>query len=112
MPSYVTSVDPAQDCFPTIIDALLTPGYVVLDQVFDVDYLTRLLKQLMALNPSEFNRAGIGREDSFQKNTFVRNDKIHWLNGEENYLIRYNQWIEALRLNVNRHLFLGLYEYE
>lgn len=112
MQPFISPVDPAQDCFPTIIDALVNPGYVILDQIFDSDYLTRLLKQLMALNPSEFNRAGIGRENSFQKNVFVRNDRIHWLSGEENYLTRYNQWIDALRLYVNRHLFLGLYEYE
>ncbi|MCX7545582.1 2OG-Fe(II) oxygenase [Marinicella gelatinilytica] len=112
MQSLIIPTDPAQDYFPTIVESIVKQGYVVLNQVFDVDYLTRLLKQLKALDSREFNRAGIGREDTFQKNVFVRSDEIHWLSGEENFLTRYNQWVEALRLYVNRHLFLGLYEYE
>lgn len=108
----VSLADPAQDCFSFIVEALLDQGYVVLPQVFDTDYLTCLLKELIELNPSGFDQAGVGREDAFQKNMFVRNDQIHWLSGEENYLSRYNRWVEALRLYINKHLFLGLYDYE
>ena len=112
MNSVISSADPAQDCFESIVDALATKGYVILPQVFEADYLTSLLRQLTELNPTEFNQAGVGRDAAFQTNVEVRSDKIHWLSGDENYLNRYNQWIEALRLYINRHLYLGLYDYE
>ncbi|GAA4810140.1 SM-20 [Marinicella pacifica] len=95
-----------------IVSGLYSTGFVVLDHVFDDNYLTCLLKELIDLNPQEFKPAGIGREDAYQKNKFVRNDRIHWLDGDESFLSSYLTWAESLRLAVNRRLFLGLYEYE
>ncbi|MFV0543001.1 MAG: 2OG-Fe(II) oxygenase [Marinicella pacifica] len=95
-----------------IVSALYTVGYVVLERVFDEDYLCCLLKELLARKPAEFHTAGIGRDMDFQKNHFIRSDRIHWLQGHEGFLSDYQRWAECLRLAVNRRLFLGLFDYE
>jgi len=95
-----------------IVSSLYKQGYVVINHVFDQNYLICLLKELIELNPEEFHVAGVGRDNGYQKNQFIRNDRIHWLEGDETFLDSYRQWAEALRLAVNRRLFLGLYEYE
>lgn len=111
--ALVSALSPQTDSQLTlIVEALYSRGYVVIEQVFDNNYLTSLLKQLIDLNPHAFQPAGIGRDSDYQKNQFIRSDRIHWLDGDETFLGSYRQWAEALRLAVNRRLFLGLYEYE
>ena len=95
-----------------IVTGLYTAGHVVMEHVFSDDYLTCLLKELLERKPNAFSSAGIGRDTDFQKNQFIRNDRIHWLQGQERFLSDYQRWTESLRLAVNRRLFLGLYEYE
>ena len=111
--ALVSALSPhAESQLDVIVSGLYSSGYVVLDHVFDDNYLTCLLKELIDLKPEDFRPAGIGRDDEFQKNRFVRNDRIHWLEGDETFLSSYRTWGESLRLAVNRRLFLGLYEYE
>ncbi len=59
-----------------------------------------------------FYSAGIGREQDHQLNRFVRRDRIHWLDSSHTPALAYLQWIEQLRLCLNRELFLGLFDYE
>src|SRR5690554_4102093 len=109
----VSALSPhAESQLDAIVSGLYSTGFVVLDHVFDDNYLTCLLRELIELNPQEFKPAGIGRENAYQKNKFIRNDRIHWLDGDESFLSSYRTWAESLRLAVNRRLFLGLYEYE
>ena len=111
--ALVSALSPhAESQLDVIVSGLYSSGYVVLDHVFDDNYLTCLLKELIDLKPDDFRPAGIGRDDEFHKNRFVRNDRIHWLEGDETFLSSYRTWAESLRLAVNRRLFLGLYEYE
>lgn len=111
--ALVSALSPhAESQLDVIVSGLYSSGYVALDHVFDDNYLTCLLKELIDLKPEDFRPAGIGRDDEFQKNRFVRNDRIHWLEGDETFLSSYRTWAESLRLAVNRRLFLGLYEYE
>ena len=107
------STDPThEDIFTKICHAIAEDGYVILSNVLPDDLLNSLLVNLIELNPQDFTKAGIGREDDFQKNRFVRQDKIHWLESDMEFADAYFSWMEALRLRLNRHLFLGLFDYE
>jgi len=87
-------------------------GYVILKDVLSHNLLNDLLGHLKSLDDEKFNRAGVGRENDFQLNHFIRRDEIHWLEGSHPVTRDYFYWIEKLRNALNRHLFLGLFEYE
>jgi SM-20-related protein len=57
-------------------------------------------------------RAGIGREADFRVRTDIRGDRIRWLSRADPVQARFLQQMDALRLELNRHLFLGLFEFE
>ncbi len=59
-----------------------------------------------------FHAAKIGRGEDEQRNRFVRRDVIHWLRERDPELAPWRAWTEALRLQLNRRLFLGLFSFE
>ncbi|NVJ66532.1 MAG: 2OG-Fe(II) oxygenase [Gammaproteobacteria bacterium] len=101
-----------EDIFARICHAIANDGYIVLPQVLPDELLNQLFVNLIELNPHDFERAGIGREEDFQKNRFVRQDAIHWLEPQMEFAQGYFAWMEELRLRLNRQLFLGLFDYE
>lgn len=98
--------------FDEIADALRDTGYVVVNDAFSADLVTRWFVHLKALEARGFRRAGVGRASLHQFNRFVRGDEIHWLEWGEPALADWFAWVEALRLALNRRLFLGLFDYE
>lgn len=118
----VTTVDPRfpiqasayseTNLFQDIAQELAHQGYVVLDHPLSDDVSQRLLTRVTQLSWQEFKPAGIGRQDDYRLNAKVRRDRIHWLSGPDDDTAPYFEWIEALRLAVNRELFLGLFDYE
>lgn len=56
--------------------------------------------------------AGIGRADDHQIARTIRSDRTLWLGRRCAIEIAYLDWMEALRLHLNRSLFLGLFAYE
>lgn len=97
----------------TIAAALVEPGYLVLQQALPPQLLTQLLEHF---SQCEFRPAGIGRQADFQMQASVRSDHIHWLAvsaGEEQRAIRdFLGWMDAVRIGINRRLYLGLSDYE
>ncbi|KJY84919.1 SM-20 protein [Vibrio galatheae] len=92
-----------------LIDALFTQGYYVWDDFLSNQEVADLRNYL----PLDWNKARIGRNDELAQESSIRSDKIHWLTSDmgtpvENYLAK----MEQIRLAANRHLFLGLFEYE
>lgn len=100
------------DIFARICDAITDRGYVVLPNALPLDTLNQLFTGMIESNPHQFDPAGIGREHDFHTNEFVRTDHIHWLESHLSFAQEYFSWIEELRLRLNRHLFLGLFDYE
>ncbi|NVK22062.1 MAG: 2OG-Fe(II) oxygenase [Kangiellaceae bacterium] len=100
------------DIFARICTAIAEQGYIILPQALPDPLLNNLLVNLIELNPHQFERAGIGREDDFHKNTFVRQDAIYWLDPNMEFAQAYFAWMEQLRLRINQQLFLGLFDYE
>ncbi|WP_346837780.1 2OG-Fe(II) oxygenase [Microbulbifer sp. SAOS-129_SWC] len=100
------------DPFDPIAAALREHGYVVLPAPLPPSLLGALLRHFRSIDPGQFKRAGIGREDEHQLNRFVRGDEIFWLDRGNPAVQAYLSWMEELRLGLNRRLFLGLFDYE
>ena len=100
------------DLFHHIIEALCNEGYVILADVFDIRQLQGLFIDIKATDSQHFHTAGIGREQDYQLNSFVRRDRIRWLDRDHLPVRFYLDWIEQLRLRLNRELFLGLFDFE
>ncbi|MCG9637637.1 2OG-Fe(II) oxygenase [Vibrio parahaemolyticus] len=92
-----------------LIDALATDGYYIWDDFLSEEEVT----QLRHCIPDNWKKARIGRNDDVTRIESIRSDKIQWLKpvmGQPiaNYLSK----MEEIRQEVNRHFFLGLFEYE
>jgi SM-20-related protein len=98
--------------FDHIIDALAEQGYIILDNLIPDPVLQQLSQHFDSIDQADFKHAGVGRSDSFQTNQQIRSDRIHWLNHNDASTQPYFQQMELLRQQVNRHLFLGLFDYE
>jgi SM-20-related protein len=100
------------DIFARIIHALHNRGYVILNDVFDIEQIQRLFIDIKDTDSRYFHMAGIGREQDHQLNRFVRRDRICWLDRSHQPVQFYLDWAEQLRQRLNREFFLGLFDYE
>ncbi len=87
-------------------------GYIVLPLPLPVSLLNDLFNYFKSLDHSVFQQGGIGCKEDYQVNTQVRRDEIHWLTPNHPITRTYLDWMELLRRELNRYLFLGLFEYE
>jgi SM-20-related protein len=101
-----------EDQFKYIAANLESTGYVILPDVLPETLVDGLLLHFKSLHNAEFYQAGTGRAFNHQVNTQLRGDKIRWLEGSHPATRAYLDWVENLRLNLNRHLYLGLFDYE
>jgi SM-20-related protein len=93
-------------------DALTIDGYLIIDKSMPDALLQNLSDSFQALNQSDFKAAGIGRQSDFQLHESIRSDKIHWITNTTVTTSDFLQWMESLRVGLNRRLFLGLFDYE
>jgi len=100
------------DSLDVIAEALEQRGYAIVPCALPSVITDGLFLDLKATQAAEFKPAGIGRQDDFQLNRFVRSDKICWLRGETGASRAFMDWTEQLRVGLNRRLFLGLFDYE
>ncbi len=87
-------------------------GYAISDGLVPLDIIDGLMRVDDELDEDAFDQAGIGREQDHMINGFVRRDEIHWLRGTLPETKQYLDWAESFRLDLNRQLFLGLFDYE
>ena len=93
-------------------DQLVRNGYVIVPDFLSAAH-TRLLYQYAQQLPDyEWQQAGIGRADDYSTNTRIRQDKIRWLSRANTLETNYLNGLETLRLQLNRELFMGLFDYE
>ncbi|MFC6633307.1 2OG-Fe(II) oxygenase [Microbulbifer taiwanensis] len=100
------------DPLDQVATALRSDGYIVLPAPLPPAVLGGMLRHFRSIDRERFKRAGIGREEEHQLNRFVRGDEIFWLDSANPAVAAYLSWMEALRLGLNRRLFLGLFDYE
>lgn len=87
-------------------------GVVVVEDALPSSVLAGLLGSLLRRHGEEFDRAGVGRAADHRKRPAVRGDLISWLRGDDDPTRWYLSWSEQLRRELNRQLFLGLFEFE
>jgi SM-20-related protein len=111
VPLAAQSLDPCD----AIVQALAEVGWCVTDGFLPQPLVAALRREALGLHRAgDFHRAGIGRGRDLQVRPEVRGDEVLWLDpnsrseAQRGFLDR----IEALRLAVNRTLFLGLFEFE
>lgn len=95
-----------------IADALVEQGYWLMDDALPKALLDQLLMHFNQLQDDEFKTAGIGRQADFQVQETIRSDKIHWIQPSTEITAEFLQWMDSLRVGINRHLFMGLFDYE
>lgn len=71
-----------------------------------------LLQDLHGLSEDQWHLASIGRQQDQHRNELVRRDAISWLDGATLAQKRYLALTEQWRLELNRRLLLGLFDYE
>lgn len=101
-----------EQLFERIAVALLERGYAVLPASMPFDVADSLAAYLQLLRPDHFSPAAIGRGDEQIQNTFVRRDKILWIESEDQLSRIWLDWIGQMQLYLNRRLFMGLFSFE
>ena len=100
--------------FEPIIDALADTGWLVLPNFFATETVNALRQQ--ALNQwqsGSFHAAGIGQGNGLNVNQAIRGDQVQWLEPcPHGALGQWQTFVEQLRVELNRSLYLGLFEYE
>ncbi len=104
-----TPVQPLWD-YDTIADGLREHGWIHLPN--GIDIALDLLQDIHQHDSEQWNRAGIGRQQDHHTNELIRRDTTHWLTGATDAQRRYLAATDELRLELNRRLLLGLFDYE
>ena len=100
--------------FEELVDHIAEHGFCVINDFLPEATVTALAKEAQMLKQSEvMQEAGIGREH-LSVNKEIRGDSIYWLNEDDATAAQRNYFeqMESLRLNLNRHLYLGLFGLE
>lgn len=96
-----------------LIDSLVDQGWYVQDNAVSSELCQSLYGEVLARKEQDdLTRAGIGRGDNLQINHEIRSDLITWFDGSTNAQKAYTAQMNELKNELNRHLFLGLFEYE
>jgi SM-20-related protein len=64
------------------------------------------------LSSSQYADAGIGRNEGYLTNAFVRTDEICWIGRESDAERLWLRWTSGLQQFLNRKLYLGLFSFE
>lgn len=105
------TLDPTQ--LNQAIDALVEQGWYCWPNAIDEQLCLALLHEVEQLNQQgELQQAGIGRGMEHHVNEGIRRDAIHWLERSSPAQGQYVDLMQQLQLELNRQLFLGLFEYE
>jgi len=98
--------------FDRIADALASTGYCIYPQALPNTLTDGMYRYLLDLAQQDFRHAGIGRDQEHQLNRQVRGDQIRWLSPAIPAQAAYLNWMEQLRVGINRRLMMGLFDYE
>jgi SM-20-related protein len=98
--------------FEKVTEQLAQEGYCILKNALPPFLQTELLNVFQQLAPNDFSNAGVGRAGDYLQSSEIRSDKIVWIDGTSTAGEQWLAWCEALRVHLNRHLFLGLFSFE
>lgn len=112
MTQITENADLKEQLIDDIADALSHQGFIQLQSFLPEHLAEQLLLEAKRLAAVEFKPAGIGRNNSQQINSQVRTDSTLWLSGASVPQKAYLNWMEQLRIGLNRRLFMGLSNFE
>jgi SM-20-related protein len=95
-----------------IADALAQQGFIHLQHFLPECLANQLMHEAKHLASIEFKPAGIGRNNHQQINSQVRTDSTMWFSGNSAPQKAYLDWMEQLRMGLNKRLFMGLFDFE
>lgn len=98
--------------FESLIRGLEESGFVVQPYGLPADIAQVLSGYATLASAADYHAAQVGRGLEQQRNRFVRRDRIHWMDERNPALAPWRGWTEALRVHLNRRLFLGLFSFE
>ena len=101
-----------RDLFEAIASEIQDKGYSITPNGVPLELAEALWRHLQAMSTQQFDRAGVGRDDNYALNTFVRTDEICWITGESSAGRQWLEWTAALQQYLNRRLLLGLFSFE
>ncbi|MAD02772.1 2OG-Fe(II) oxygenase [Pseudoalteromonas shioyasakiensis] len=93
------------------LDAIEQAGYAVVENAIDENLIADLIADCYRINP-HFHTAGIGRLTDQQIDKTVRKDKTFWFDSSSQAQITYLATMEAIKTQLNRSFYLGLFDYE
>ncbi|WP_286259520.1 2OG-Fe(II) oxygenase [Pseudoalteromonas apostichopi] len=93
------------------LDAIEQAGYAVVENAIDENLIADLIADCYRINP-HFHTAGIGRLTDQQIDKTVRKDKTFWFDSSSQAQITYLATMEAIKTQLNRNFYLGLFDYE
>lgn len=98
--------------FDRIAKDLRRRGFSIQPAALPPVLAANLREHLLDMRASQFEPAGIGRQQDYMTNTFVRTDEICWINGASTAGAEWLSWAAHLQQFLNRRLFLGLFSFE
>lgn len=98
--------------FARIANDIRAQGYSVLPSALPEDVSSALMEHLAYLDKEAFHHAAIGRGEDQMQNSFIRRDKITWIEGSEPLAQAWLGWTADLQQYLNRQLLLGLFSFE
>jgi len=98
--------------FKKIAEAINKTGYIVIENALPEELFNELYLRITSLNTNELHDAKVGQGSASKKLMEIRNDKTCWLDYEQKTDQKYLFFMDTLRKQLNKHLFLGLFEYE
>lgn len=91
-----------------ICDDLTKKSYSVQRNAIPKMLLTQLCDHIKNKTISSYHTAGVGRSANHHQNQTIRSDKIVWIDDDTPANHRWIAWMETLRIEINRTLYLGL----
>ncbi|WP_293268505.1 2OG-Fe(II) oxygenase [Neptunomonas sp.] len=100
-----------EETLDLVANTISQQGYIVLTDALPPGLVSSLLAKAVT-HATHFKPAGIGRNQQHQLNNTIRTDRICWLSASNNAESAYLLEMEALRIAMNKRLFMGLFDYE
>jgi len=100
-----------QEVISALVDALRSEGWYHCPSFLNIDMVAALRADIAAQR-EQFAAAAVGRAQQRRQQTAVRADATLWLNAGSVAQHAFLAIMEDLRLALNRHLYLGLFDYE